>query len=110
MLAFRLPSRAVAFALDLQERLAADGHVRVRIGMDTGQVIREKKGYFGRTVFRAARIAELARGGQVVASEATKALAEARPDTRFVDLGQKDLAGVNGPHRVFEVLASLTGS
>ena len=57
MLAFRLPTKAVAFALNLHDRLAEEGEVRVRIGMDTGEVIREEKGYFGRTVFRAARIA-----------------------------------------------------
>jgi adenylate cyclase len=106
MLAFRLPSRAVAFALHLQRRLAADGDLRVRIGMDTGEVIREEKGYFGRTVFRAARIAELAHGGQVLASEATKALTDANPEALFIDLGEKELDGLGGPHRVFDVVPS----
>jgi class 3 adenylate cyclase len=103
MLAFRLPSRAVAFAMTLHDRLADEGEVRVRIGMDTGEVIREEKGYFGRTVFRAARIAELGQGGQVLASEATKVLADIASDVRFVDLGEKELDGLGGSHRVFEV-------
>lgn len=102
MLAFRLPSRAVEFALDLQHRLER-GDVRVRIGMDTGEVLREEKGYFGRTVFRAARIAALGRGGQVLASEVTKLLAEAGSGARFADLGEKELDGLDGRHRVFEV-------
>src|SRR5438128_12409338 len=63
MLAFRFPTRAVGFALALHGRLSGDGDLRVRVGMDTGEVIREEKGYFGRTVFRAARIAELGHGG-----------------------------------------------
>jgi class 3 adenylate cyclase len=105
MLAFRFPSQAVAFALALHDRLSGDGDLRVRIGMDTGEVIREEKGYFGRTVFRASRIAELGDGGQVLASEATKVLAEARPEARFADLGEKELDGLGGRHRVFEVLA-----
>jgi class 3 adenylate cyclase len=106
MLAFRLPSRAVAFALHLQGRMAADGDLRVRVGMDTGEVIREEKGYFGRTVFRAARIAELAQGGQVLASEATRALTDTHPEALFIDLGEKELDGLGGPHRVFDVVPS----
>ena len=105
MLAFRFPTRAVAFALALYDRLSGDGDLRVRVGMDTGEVIREEKGYFGRTVFRASRIAELGHGGQVLASEATKVLPDASPDARFTDLGEKELDGLGGRHRVFEVLA-----
>lgn len=104
MLAFRFPTRAIAFALALHDRLSGDGDLRVRIGIDTGEVIREEKGYFGRTVFRASRIAELGNGGQVLASEATKVLAEASPGARFADLGMKELEGLGGRHRVFEVL------
>jgi class 3 adenylate cyclase len=104
MLAFRLPSRAVAFALALHDRLAAEGELRVRIGLDSGEVIKEEKGYFGRTVFRAARIAEMGTGGQVLASEATKVLADIAPGARFVDLGERELEGLGGNHRVFEVL------
>lgn len=105
MLAFRLPSRAVGFAVELHQRLAGEGAVRVRVGMDTGEVIREEKGYFGRTVFRAARIAALGHGGQVLASEATKVLTEAGSEARFVDMGEKELDGLDGRHRVFEVQA-----
>jgi adenylate cyclase len=104
MLAFRLPSKAVAFALSLHDRLAAEGELRVRIGLDTGEVIKEEKGYFGRTVFRAARIAEMGSGGQVLASEATKVLADTVPGARFVDLGERELDGLGGNHRVFEIL------
>ena len=105
MLAFRFPTRAVAFALALHDRLSGDGDLRVRVGMDTGEGIREEKGYFGRTVFRASRIAELGHGGQVLASEATKVLPDASPDARFTDLGEKELDGLGGRHRVFEMLA-----
>src|SRR5438093_12239264 len=105
MLAFRLPTRAVAFALALHDRLADEGEIRVRIGMDTGEAIREEKGYFGRTVFRAARIAQLGDGGQVLASESTKVLAENVPGVKFVDLGERELDGLGDNHRVFEVVA-----
>ena len=109
MLAFRLPSQAVGFALRLQDRLAGDGEVKVRIGLDTGEVIREEKGYFGKTVIRAARIAELGRGGQVMVSHATRILAESAPGARFVDRGDKALEGLGGSHRVFEVVSAEPG-
>lgn len=103
MLAFRSPSKAVAFGLALRDALAGDGEVRVRIGLDSGEVIREEKGYFGRTVFRAARLSGMATGGRVLASEATKVLADAAP-VRFQDLGEQELKGLGGTHRVFEAL------
>lgn len=105
MLVFRFPSKAVAFAMALHDRLAADGEIRVRVGMDTGEAIKEDKGYFGRTVFRAARIAQLGEGGQVLASEATKVLAENVSGIKFVDQGERELDGLGDNHRVFEVVA-----
>ena len=103
MLAFRSPSKAVAFGLGLRDALAGDGEVRVRIGLDSGGVIREEKGYFGRTGFRAGRLSDMASGGRVFASEARKVLADAAP-IRFQDMGQHELKGLGGTHRVFEVL------
>src|SRR5437016_2495091 len=44
MVAFRSPSKAAAFALAVHDRLAEAGEVRVRIGLDTGEVMREDKG------------------------------------------------------------------
>jgi class 3 adenylate cyclase len=103
MLAFRSPTKAVAFGVALHDALAREGRVKVRIGMDSGEVIREEKGYFGRTVFRAARLSDLAGGGHVFASESTKALADGGA-IRFLDHGEHELKGLGGTHRVFEVL------
>jgi adenylate cyclase len=101
MVAFVSPRHAVACALEIQLALS-DPAVRVRIGMDTGEVITEEKGYFGQTVFRASRIAQVARGGQVLVSEATKVLAEPA-GFRFADFGQHELKGLGDGHRLFEV-------
>src|SRR3990170_2952290 len=46
--------------------------IRVRIGLNTGEVVREQDDLFGETVNAAARIAAKAKGGQVLISEATK--------------------------------------
>jgi eukaryotic-like serine/threonine-protein kinase len=108
MVAFTTARQAAACAQAIQRGLAespvAGGPpIVVRIGMDTGEVISEEKGYFGSTVFRASRISELARGGRILASEASKVLAS-QAGFRFTDLGEHDLKGLGEGHRVFELV------
>jgi class 3 adenylate cyclase len=70
--------------------------------MDAGEVIPDGRGYFGATVFRASRISDVARGGATVVSQAVRLLASsARAD--FVDIGEHDLKGLGGGHRLFRV-------
>jgi class 3 adenylate cyclase len=107
MIAFSTASRAVSFAVELQRALAAHADaalagIRIRVGMETGEVIAEEQGYFGRTVFLASRIADLAQGGQIVVSEATRLIASAG-GFAFGDLGEHDLKGLGGPYRLSEV-------
>jgi class 3 adenylate cyclase len=107
MAAFSTARRAVACALDIQRTLAiarkdhADEAVHVRIGMDTGEVLAEEDRYFGSTVFRAARIADLAPGGRIFVSEATKVLAS-QAGFKFDDLGDHELKGLGAGHRLYE--------
>jgi class 3 adenylate cyclase len=108
MVAFTTARQAAACALAIRRGLAgspgAGGPpIVVRIGMDTGEVITEQKGYFGSTVFRASRISELARGGRILASEVTKVLAS-QAGFQFTDLGEHDLKGLGEGHRVFELV------
>lgn len=110
MVAFTTARRAVACALSIQRTLAArresepDPSVQVRIGMDTGEVLAEEQRYFGSTVFRAARIADLAPAGRIVVSESTKVLA-AQAGFEFDDLGEHELKGLGAGHRLFEVIS-----
>ena len=106
MIAFSTASRAIAFAVDLQLALArhpriAPAGIRVRVGIETGEAIAEEQGYFGRTVFQASRIADLAEGGQIIVSEATRLIAS--PGTDIRDLGDHELKGLGGPFRLHEV-------
>ena len=108
MIAFSTASSGIDCALEIQRALAAERRgrpeiPRVRIGMDTGEVIAEEKGYFGATVFRASRIADVAEGGQIVVSEATRALGQAAGH-RFEDRGEHELKGMHGTHHLFEVV------
>jgi eukaryotic-like serine/threonine-protein kinase len=105
MIAFSTASRAVEFAVALERALVArpgdPSPIRVRIGMETGEVIAEDQGYFGGTVFRAARISELAHGGQILISHATALIAGTQPSL-LADAGDQELRGF-GPQRLFEV-------
>src|SRR5438552_12385199 len=72
--AFSRASDAVAAAADAQLALA-DGPIRVRMGLHTGEPLRADEGYVGFDVHRAARIAAAGHGGQVLLSQATADLA-----------------------------------
>jgi predicted ATPase/class 3 adenylate cyclase len=100
--AFGGPAGAVRAAVAAQRGLA--GHawpagfpVRVRMGLHTGEGVRGGDNYVGIDVNRAARIAAAAHGGQVIVSDATRALVEhALPEGASLrDLGEhrlKDIA------------------
>ena len=78
--AFARAPAAVAGAIRAQRDLAAepwpaDGPIRVRMGLHTGDGVTDAEGsYVGHDVHRAARIAGAGHGGQVLLSETTRAL------------------------------------
>lgn len=101
---------AVAAASRAQRELARtawpnDASVRVRIGLHTGVARLGGDNYVGLDVHRAARIAAAGHGGQVLLSEATRALvAEAMPsDTHLRDLGQHRLKDFEQPVRIWQL-------
>ena len=79
--------------------------VRVRMGLHTGEPAVHAEGYVGLDVVRAARICTMGRGGQILLSEATRALlGSGLPDGISVfPLGQRQLRGIDEPERVFEI-------
>ena len=84
---FESASDAVSCCLRAQRALggydwSAGAAGRIRIGLHTGQPTEHKDDYIGIDVHRAARIAATAPGGQVVLSEATRALALAAAGLR----------------------------
>jgi class 3 adenylate cyclase/tetratricopeptide (TPR) repeat protein len=111
MLVFGDPRRALECAVAVQRELAdaelGEGErIRVRMGMHSGEAIREEGDFFGRSVILAARIAAHARGGEVLVSEALKEQAESSgsrgaPPVSF-DAGRDlELKGLAGTHRVY---------
>ncbi|HEV2009698.1 MAG TPA: adenylate/guanylate cyclase domain-containing protein [Candidatus Limnocylindria bacterium] len=87
-----------------------DAVVRVRMGMHTGEGMpaSERAGadYVGIDVHRAARIAAIAHGGQVLASGATRMLAgsDLPAGVALRDLGEHRLKDLAHPERIFQLI------
>ena len=113
--AFSDPGSALAAAASAQRALATHdwpegAEVRVRIGIHTGQVSVSEGQYVGLAVHRAARICAAGDGGQVLVSQATRALLhDDEPEAEGLalnDLGERSLKDFDRPIRIFELLAT----
>ncbi|HEX6602061.1 MAG TPA: adenylate/guanylate cyclase domain-containing protein [Solirubrobacterales bacterium] len=69
----------------------------VRVGLDTGPAIERNGDWFGSTVNRAARIAGLARGGEILLSQSTKDAAGPVPGIDFRERGRHQLKNIRDP-------------
>jgi predicted ATPase len=96
--AFAGASNAVAAAADGQ-RVLADGPIRVRMGLHTGEPRLTDEGYVGLDVHKGARIAAVGHGGQVLLSQTTRSLVDA--DVR--DLGVHRLKDLSAPERIYQL-------
>ena len=101
---------AVQAAVDGQLAIAnqawPDGiAIRDRMGLHTGEPRNATEGYVGIDVHRAARICAAGHGGQILISEATRALVadELRPPLGLVDLGAHRLRSLDGQQRLYQV-------
>src|SRR5580693_4729886 len=107
---FAAPSACVAAAVEMQRALSAhrwpaDYPVRVRMGIHSGEAARTPAGLVGLEVHRAARIAAVAHGGQIVLSAAAAALLSGSlPAGASVrDLGLHRLKDLGRPERLFQL-------
>lgn len=88
----------LAAAGEMQAAIAG-GRLRVRMGVHSGEVLLADGDYVGMAVHKAARICSAAHGGQVVASDQTRALA----GVVLRDLGEHRLKDLTGPERLFQL-------
>jgi class 3 adenylate cyclase len=110
MLTFTSVRRALAFAIAVQQRLAEhsaaepERAIRVRMGVHTGEAIADRSGdLFGRHVIKAARIANLAAGGQILVSETVREIASGDHGLSFGEGAPVELKGLDGVHTVYDV-------
>jgi class 3 adenylate cyclase len=73
--------------------------IRVRVGVHTGEVIVGDDGdLFGKHVVLAARIANCAKGGEILVSSLVREIVDARGDLRFGEPRVVELKGLAGAH------------
>ena len=110
---FSSPTACMAAVMEMQRALAAHSwpageHVRVRMGVHTGEASRTATGLVGLDVHRAARVAAVGYGGQVLLSETAAALVRDAlpPGAALADLGVHRLKDLGRPERIFQLQAA----
>ena len=109
---FSSPSACLAAVMDMQKALEAHGwpgreHVRARMGIHTGEASQTATGLVGLDVHRAARVAAVGYGGQVLLSETAATLVrDSLPaEAALKDLGVHRLKDLGRPERIFQLQA-----
>jgi predicted ATPase len=82
------------------QQVLSSGPIRVRMGLHTGTPHVGEEGYVGVDVHRAARIAGAGHGGQVLVSEATRALVD---HSALRNLGEHRLKDLSAPERLYQL-------
>jgi adenylate cyclase len=95
MFYFPDPGPGVRAALEMVDGLAAAGLPPAHVGLHAGPVLFQEGDYFGQTVNLSARIADYARSGEVLVSQAV-AGASQENGIAFEDMGPVELKGVSG--------------
>jgi adenylate cyclase len=107
MASFGSATGALECAIDLQRAFAArnvdaEHALDVRIGVNAGEPIAEDGDLFGTAVTTASRIAGMAAGGEILASNVVRELVAGK-GFLFSDRGDTTLRGFEDPVRLYEV-------
>ncbi len=98
MVVFADPSAAMECAQQMQRSVALDDdQLGLRIGLHTGELLREDDDFHGTTVIIAARLCNTAEAGQIIMSNATHDITDATRSRPAQSLGQLALKGLAQP-------------
>ena len=110
---FSSPRACVAAVLEMQQAIGVHAwpggeQVRVRMGVHCGEAEQTAAGLVGLEVHRAARVAAVAYGGQVLVSETAAALVRdwLPPGAELTDLGSHRLKDLGRPEQIFQLHAA----
>jgi adenylate cyclase len=95
MVFFRDPGPGVVAALEMVDGVAEAGLPPAHVGLHAGPIIFQEGDYYGQTVNLASRIAEYARPGEVLVSQAVVDASDPAGAT-FTEIGPVELKGVAG--------------
>ncbi|HEY1455825.1 MAG TPA: ATPase, T2SS/T4P/T4SS family [Candidatus Dormibacteraeota bacterium] len=111
MVSFGSVRHGVECALDIQNAIAEyskqnpDRKLKIRIGLNTGEVVEEAGDIFGAAVNVAARVAGKAKGGEVLVSEVVRQLVGPVAEIKFDYRGRYKLKGFPDRWRLHQVTA-----
>lgn len=109
MVAFSSASRALRCARAIQHaqqrwnQAHPEHPMPVRMGLHTGEAIRDADDFIGTTVNLASRIASSARGGEILVSALVRELCASSGEFEFDGGTEVELRGLSQPHRVYAV-------
>ena len=109
MVAFSSAHAGLRCAIEIQRTFAnhsptsSGDQLRIRSGLHSGYVIVNADDFYGRNVVLAARVADRARGGEILISEALREYTATDPSFRFEPRGEFHFKGMLGEHNVYAV-------
>lgn len=101
LIVFQSAAEAVACAFQLQDKLATDAILALRIGVHIGDVIFQKEDIFGDVVNLAARLQEFSEPRTVALSDAAFGSLDGALAPSFDDVGLQDFKNIARPIRVW---------
>jgi adenylate cyclase len=117
LLEFASAVNAVACAAKLQEamheankELPEPRRIKLRVGVNVGDVIVEGTDLYGDGINIAARLERLAEPGEVLMSQVVFGQVRGKADFQFEDLGEKILRNMTEPVRVYRLCAPTTAT
>ena len=109
MISFGSVRHGVECALEIQRAIAEyskqnpERKIRIRIGINTGEVVEEAGDIFGAAVNVAARVAGKAKGGEILVSEVVRSLVGPMAEMKFAFRGRYKLKGFPDRWRLHQV-------
>jgi class 3 adenylate cyclase len=108
LLAFADPAQSLRCAIALQRAFAdrngdAAEPIRIRIGLHTGETIRDADTFFGKSVVAAFRVADMAEGEQILVTDSVRDELVANEEFAFDEGREVDLKGFEDSRTVYAV-------
>ncbi len=109
MVAFQSTANALRCATAVQSAFAMynrehpDEPLRVRIGLHTGEAVRDAGDFYGKNVILASRIVNEARGGEILVSAVLKEIVDGTGEFAFDDGRSVSLKGLAGEQQIYEI-------
>lgn len=86
-----------------ENTLPADTRIRLRLGLNVGEIISDRDDIFGTSVNIAARLEQFCPPGGLVISDAVRDLVKSRVDVTLDDLGQLELKNLSRPVHAYSL-------